>query len=450
MTDTRQEDNLAGRHGSGDGVTVRLLWKEACQAWPWYLLGALVAVLAIPWMLPERMLGWKGQARDYPWMLVTLAMSVRGALLAAERNRVTYATAHFSIHPERMPAFAFGVNLLGVLLLGLAAGGWFAARRDPMLLAPIVLYFTVAFLLGYVVAVVFGKAYAGIIAGIPLLMFFYPLLTDQLRTPQSPNIDLWYGLYDRILVFSGCLAGGLLAVLFLLLSHRLPLIVRRGGVVFFMVLGLASSVILQDLLWGGINLSNDYYAITDQRLAVSDGARAVEFLREGSQQRYYMLQFTDYRRQLEARQRVETPYLLLGFDGPDSVLLIGQRRWEGRMHLVRWHLAENRLEPVFSFPIRHGALHAGLAAGNEYLVSLHPDGRYAALQFPSLLGENAADVWLLDLRRRQARLVLVGQPASSLAWTGDDLVTGTTVPQRISPTTGQAAPFPIKLQEVRR
>ena len=49
MINTRQDDNQAGRRGRGDGVTARLLWKEACQAWPWSLCGSLVAVLAIPW-----------------------------------------------------------------------------------------------------------------------------------------------------------------------------------------------------------------------------------------------------------------------------------------------------------------------------------------------------------------------------------------------------------------
>ncbi|MHB9107865.1 MAG: hypothetical protein ACYDCO_12480 [Armatimonadota bacterium] len=448
MIDARQEDISASRRGRGDGVTVRLLWKEACQAWPWYLLGALVAVLAIPWVLPREMYGWQGQVRDYPWMLVTLAMCVRGALLGTERFRHSYATAHFSIHPERMPAFAFGVNLLGVLLLGLAAGGWFAAQRDPMLLAPIMFFFAVAFLLGYVVAAVFGKSYAGILAGIPWL-FFYQMFSDHLRTPESPNVDLFYGVFDQVLMYSGFLAGGLLAVAFLLLSRRLPLLLRRSGMVCCLALGVASSMVIMMLQQGDLGGNRDYYAITDQRMATSDGARAVEFIWD-SQQRYYTLHFADYRRQLEARQRVEVPYLLLGFDGPDSVLLLGQRRWEGRMHVVRWWLAENRLEPVFSFRIRRGALHAGLANSGRYLVSLRPDGRYAALQLPSLLGENAADLWLLDLRRKQARLVLVDWPGSSLAWKGNNLVTGTQVPQRISLTTGKISPFPIKLQEVRR
>lgn len=449
MIKTRQDDNLASRRRR-DGVTARLLWKEACQAWPWYLCGALVAVLAIPWMLPQRLYGWRELVRDYPWMLVTLAMSVRGALLAAERSRQSYATSHFSIHPERMPAFAFGVNLLGVLLLGLAAGGWFALRRDPMLLAPIALYFTIAFLLGYVVAVIFGKSYAGIIAGIPWLMFFYQQFTNQLRTPDSTNVDLFYGVFDQVLMSSGFLAGGLLAVAFLLLSRRLPLLLRRSGMVCCLALGGASSMVIMMLQQGGFGVNQDYDAIANQRLATSDGARAVEFIRVGREQRYYTLYFADYRRRQEARQRVEVPYLLLGFDGPDSVLLIGQRRWEGRMHVMRWRLADNRMEPVFSFRIRRGALHAGLAYSGRYLVSLRPDSRYAALQLPSLLGENAADLWLLDLRRKQARLVLVDWPGSSLAWKGDDLVTGTQVPKRIALTSGKVSPFPIRLQEVRR
>jgi len=430
-------------------IALRLLWKETCQAWPWYVFGALLAVLAIPLMLPDRLIGWKGQVRDYPWMLVSLAMSVRGALLAAQRTRQSYAAAHFSLHPERMPAFAFAVNLLGVLLLGLAAGGWFAAHRDPLLLAPIVFFFTVAFLLGYVTAAVFGKSYAGIVAGIPWLLFFYQMFSDQLRTPKSPNVDLFYGTFDQVLMYSGCLVGGLLAVLFLLISHRLPLIVRCGGMVFFMALGLASSMLIGNE-FRGFGQNNDYYTISAQRLATGDGARVVEFIREERPQPFYTLHFTDYRRGREARQRVTVPYLLLGFDGPDSLLLIGQRRWEGRMHVVRWRLTENRVEPVFAFRIRRGALHAGLADSSRHIVSLRPDGRFAALQLPSLLGEYAADLWLLDLRQQHARLVLVDQPGSSLAWQDDYLVAGTPVPKRISLTTGKAGPFPIILQEVRR
>jgi hypothetical protein len=429
-------------------VAARLLWKEASQAWPWYLFGALAAVAAIPWMLPERMTGWQGQVRDYPWMLVTLAMSVRGAMLAAERGRQSYAAAHFSIHPERMPAFAFGVNLLGVLLLGLTAGWWFAVHRDPLLLAPIVYFFTVAFLHGYIIAAIFGKSYAGIIAGIPWLLLYYPLFADQLRTPSSSNFDLFYSLFDQILILGSSLACGLLAVVFLLLSRRLPPLVRRGGMAFFMVLGLGSSIIIQSLLWGGFSPHNDYYRIINQRLASSNGARVVEFVREEPPKPYYTVQFTDYREQREARQQVTMPYLLLGFDGPDSVLLVGQRRGEGRMQVARWSLAENRIEPLFSFRIRRGALRAGLRDSRVNIVSLHADARYAALQFPSLLGERAADLWLLDLRQQQALLVLVGEPAASLAWREKLLIVGSPYPRQVSLATGKVTSFHLNLQEV--
>jgi len=443
-----QEENIAGISGR-DGVTARLLWKETCQAWPWYLLGALAAVLAIPWMLPQEMYGWQGQVRDYPWMMVSLAMSVRGAMLAAERGRQSYAAAHFSIHPERMPALAFGINLLGVLLLGLAAGAWFAIKRDPILLAPIVFFFTAAFLLGYVVAAVFGKSYAGIIAGIPWLLFIFQMFASQLRTPESPNVDLFYGAFEQVLTYSGFLAGGLLAVVFLLLSRRLPLFIRRGEMVLFMLLGLTSSVIIETLNSGGFGAHHDYYAITVQRLATSDGARVVEFIWEKQPRPYYTLHFTDYREQREARLRVTVPYLLLGFDRSDSLLLIGQRRWEGRMHVVRWRLAENRMEPLFSFRIRRGALRAGLANSSIRSVSLKPDDRYAALQLPSLLGEYAADLWLLDLKHKQARMVLVSEPAASLAWRGDRLIVGSPSPRQVSVATGKVSSFHIKLQEVK-
>jgi len=450
MMETRQDDNLASRRRR-DGVTARLLWKEACQAWPWYLFGALVAVLAIPWMLPREMYGWRGQVRDYPWMLVTLAMSVQGALLAAERNRQSYANTHFSIHPERMPAFAFGVNLLGVLLLGLAAGGWFAMRIDLVLLAIIMLYFTLAFLLGYVVAAVFGKSYAGILSGIPLLMLVYPQLIDQLRIHTTFSFDSFYTLYEAMLIYGGLVAGSLLAVGFLLLSRRLPLLLRRAGMVLILVLGLFGSIIIQMLLQGGsFGGDGDHYTIAEQRLATSAGTRVVEVVLDYPPKPYYTLLYNNYRAVREARQQVTMPYLLLGFDGPDSVLLIGQRRWEGRMHVVRWRLAENRLEPVFDFRIRRGALHAGLADSHSHLASLRPDGRYAALQLPSLLGETAADLWLLDLQQKQARLVLVDQQATSLAWQGDSLIAGTPVPKKISLTTGTISRFSLRLQEVRR
>jgi|GEM_PF-2323100 len=429
-------------------VVKRLLWKETSQAWPWYLLSALAAVAAIPWMLPERMTGWQGQVRDYPWMLVSLAMTVRGALLAAERGRQSYAAAHFSIHPERMPAFAFGLNLLGVLLMGLAAGAWFAINRDPMLLAPIVFFFVIAFLIGYVIAAVFGKSYAGIVAGMPWLLFFYQQFILHLRTPDSTNVDLFYSAFEQVLMYSGPLACGLLAVLFLLLSRRLPMIVRRGGMALFLVLGLASSFIIGNLNSGGFSFNHDYYAIISQRLASSDGTRVVRFVFEEQPKPYYTLQFTDYRGQREARQRVTAPYLLLGFDGPDSVLLIGQRRGEGRMRVARWRMAENRLEPVFSFRIRRGAMHAGLNDSRVRLISLRPDGRYAALQFSSLLGEYTADLWLLDLKNRRARMVLVGESAASLAWRENALIAGTPLPKQVSLTTGKVSPFPIILREV--
>ena len=273
MIETRQDDNTV--NSKPGAIIARLLWKDACQAWPWYLLGALVAVAAIPWMLPKDMPGWQWQVRDYPWMLVTLAMSARGALLAAERNRQSYAVTHFSFHPERMPAFAFGLNLLGVLLLGLAVGGRIAVYRDPLVMAPVVLYFTAAFLAGYLIAIIFGKSYAGIVAGVPLIMIPYPMLASLIRELpyNSSSADQELGWYI------GGVAGGLLAVAFLLLSARLPLLFRRSGMVLFMVLGLYAGLLRAKSTYP-FEQYYDYNQITDQRLATSDGAQEVEYIRK--------------------------------------------------------------------------------------------------------------------------------------------------------------------------
>jgi len=237
----------------------------------------------------------------------------------------------------------------------------------------------------------------------------------------------------------------------LLLSRRLPMLIRRGGMVLFIALGLASPMLINQLLYGNIDRDRVYSYLTNQRLMSSDGAQVVEFVEDYPPKSYYTLQFIDYRRQRQARQQVTVPYLLLGLDGPDSVLLAGQGRREARMTVMRWCLADNRMEPLFSFRIRRGALLAGMQEPYLHRVSLHPGGRYAALQLPSLLGENAADLWLLDLRQKEARLTAVMRFGGSLSWTDDRLIVSADwqPPLQIDIITGKASPFPIILQEVR-
>ena len=444
MIETRQDDNTVHNRRGVGAIAARLLWKEANQAWPWYLFGTLVASAAIPWMQPERMVGWKGQVCDYPWVLVSLAMTVRGALLAAERNRQSYAVTHFAMNPEWMPAFAFGINLLGVLLLGLAIGRGEAVYRDPLLMVPITLYFMLAFLLGYVVAFIFGKSYAGIVAGIPLLMFLYPMLAGFVRAKSVS-----YGYINssnewKWLIY--CLSGIVIALIFLPFSARLPLLLRRSVMALFIVLCLVvPSFPLGRFI--GYDRNIEYDLITNQHLAASDGARVVKFIRQERPVPYYDLQYADYRRQREVQQRVTTPYLLLGFDSQDSVLLIGQRLREGRMSVVRWRLAGNRMKTLFTFRIRRKAIYAALRYDQSRRVSLRPDGAYAALQLPSWLEDRVADLWLLDLRQQHAQLIAVGDRAESLAWQDNRLILGSPTPMQISLTTRTKSPFSIIPQE---
>ena len=78
-----------------------------------------------------------------------------------------------------------------------------------------------------------------------------------------------------------------------------------------------------------------------------------------------------------------------------------------------------------------------------------PDGAYAALQLPSLLGESKADLWLLDLRQQRARMVRIGDMATSLAWRDDRLIIGSSISMQLSLTNGKISPFPILPQEAR-
>jgi hypothetical protein len=400
-------------------MLLRLCWKEWRRGWPLLALGLLLPPFAV--FLSRQQV--KILRLDPVWIVIFLLMMgvvLRASTLVAGGNaRLSYAAAHFPLHPAWPLLITMLCQGLLVALVGANVGWWTAKLPHELPVQTNILLLVAYFLAAFLLTISISRAIsvpAAIAAGI-----FWVVLPigagdvgRRLATPavfsySTPPTVSWT---NALL----CALAGMLAFCLLLSSKRgqLP---RRALAVLLVAAVAIGYPLLSEWWTSQPNRAYDenhptYYSATfsDANATSTDGS--VE-IRSASGETLHglsvSLQFTDYRSQQNVARTFPFPLQVLEISGRSAWLL--GRSADHRLTLSRWDLADNRVGILLTLPARKGAF----PSGADNVASFSPDGHYAVLCLPALQQSQRffnSDLWLVDLTNRQVRLVMM----HTIAW----------------------------------
>lgn len=405
-----QEGNLTPR------IWGRLLWKEWREDWPILLAGILLPLLTLP--MNHRQ-GWE----HFDTSIVVGLVSILVALWAADRARragivQSGARIYLPAHAATRWVFAYLAPLMVSVLVGNALGvmmhAWLGSGQIAVGLAlgTGMLFMTAVFLLCSVLTPVLSFIPA-LIAGV-LLAFTYD------ATQPQRQIALYVIIAVAALVAS---------LLWEACAARQRYWAGRVAVILLLLFVIVNPLIMPDVFQFKPPVQHSEV----RPICSSDNALCVRAFYAGSKIAYWEqsnaqydtgLEFIDNRRSISLIETFAPAVQPLDFE-QDHVILAQQTRDEDAVHLLRWYPQTRTRQEIMRFRAERGFVDTILRA------SLSPDGHYLAIlqtRFDTLDNNMPlTNVWVIDLKVRRARAVMIKLPFqpsywdASVSWSGSRL-----------------------------